>query len=169
MQLSAGSRRKEMIVSRLYLPLPALSTPMGFPSISAGLTNHSQHQNNTATTCANNTVKQQLEGPHAPGSFGTGSSTCAPDQLYVILDFFYYVIQEVHESLPILTQPRWLLTRCHSVWRAAHLIKVKKCWELSKKLKVCTHLIFKIFFSNWTMTQVGFYFMPDFTLKGDTI
>lgn len=124
MQLSAGSRRKEMNVSHLHLPLPALSTPMGFPSpsvcslqmsISTGLTNHSQHQNSTATTYANNTVKQQLEGPLAQGSFGMGSSTCAPDQLYLILDFFYYVIQQAHESLPILTQPGWLLAWCHSV------------------------------------------------------
>lgn len=169
-----------MNVSCLHLPLPALSTPMGCPSpsvciqstdFSTGLTTHSQHQNSMATTYDNYTMKQQLEGPHIPGSFRMGSSSCTPDQVYLIPEFFSVRIKRCMRVCLLTPNPGgyWCGAIQREVrGRAAHLIKAKKYWELKKK-KVCTHLIFKIFLSNRTMTQAHFHSMQNNLLKCDTI
>ena len=137
-----------MNVSCLHLPLPALSTPMGFPSpavcsqwtgISTGLTNRSQHQNSMATTYDNYTMKQRLEGPHTPGSFRMGSSSCAPDRVYLIPEFFSVRFKRCMRVCLFTPNPgghQWGAVQCEVRGRAAHLIKAKKYWEFRKKKKI---------------------------------
>lgn len=79
------------------------------------LANHSQHQNSTATTYDND-HETVAGGTTHTGELQNGiiklCSTSGLPHPWI----FFYEIQEVHESLSIHTQPRWLSVQCHSVW-----------------------------------------------------